>query len=125
MSEESSDMQKQAWREEYRSIDAIMKECLEGVPRPVVSPVLDDKMLDRAAAEKDMLAMLAESDKTEQNKDTRPITLGAKFGSAQNDQRIRRDTKIIRQNHKRLMLGCLKTLFWRHHDLQVAYGADK
>ena len=125
MSDKPSNLQKQAWKEEYAVIDAIMKECLEGKARPNVKYVLDEKALDRAEAEKDMLSMLAESDKTAEDKDSRPITLGAKFGSAQNDQRIRRDTRIIRQNHNRLMLGCLKTLFWRHHDLQVAYGADK
>ena len=73
---------------------------------------LDDADLDRAEARKqDMMA--AQTALTEQN----DVLQGAVNGEIHEEHRIRRDVKIARASHKRLMLSCLSTLASRRNDL--------
>lgn len=61
---------------------------------------------DRAAADHEMQTDVESADLTQPHG-----VFGTAYGRMQEDQRIRRDANVLRVSHKRLMRGCLETVF--------------
>lgn len=115
-----TELDKKALQDEYSSINALLWPYLHG--RQYDGPVsrLTAEDIDRAAAEQRALEQVESADMT----DTSVVAACADYALVQEDQRIRRDARIARQGHKRLMQGCLETLWRRQLKLKKELGIE-
>ena len=123
MSDTKTPIYRKALEEERNALASIIDACLTGRLRKEPEPVLTEQDLDRAAADNEearLVDEIAGDDKAAIAKQC--LQVASQHANVQEDQRVRRDTKIMRLNHKRLMLGCLQTMYWRKHDLEVSLG---
>ena len=112
-----NEVHKTALKDEQKVLKSILDTCLKGSERakPALELVGAD-VLDRKKSDADVIAAL-NGDK--QSEYTRMAQLSAYFGVHQESQRVRRDAKIMQQTHKRLMFGCLQTLYARYKNLDI------
>lgn len=114
---------KKALMEEHLGIASILESCTTGSPRKLPGKVLSDSDLNREAAEKAIqntiskIGGVGENGKKHADIMDQCLEVASFLANRQEDQRVRRDTRIMRTNHKRLMLGCLQTLYWRDQAL--------
>lgn len=123
MSKNTTPIYRKALEEEHSALASIIDACFSGSPRKEPERALDAEDLDRAAAdaaEAKVVDQIAGEDRAALMKQC--LQVAANHANVQENQRVRRDTRIMRLNHKRLMLGCLQTMYWRKHDLEVSLG---
>lgn len=112
----SSPIYKYALQDEAAEISSILNQATSGGVRKSPEVKLEDEELDREKADAALKRVVdtfthAQGGAASLTTDLAQIT--AFVTDRQEDQRIRRDTKIMRMRHKRLMLGCLQTLYYR------------
>lgn len=113
-----TELDKKALMDEYTSINQLLWPYLHGEPYTGAVSRLTAEDIDRAAAEQRALEEVEAADMTDKS----IVAACADYALVQEDQRIRRDAKIARQGHKRLMQGCMETLWRRQLKLKKELG---
>jgi len=108
------DVQTKAYEEIRRHQATILKPYVDGEDYTGASRVLELGDLDRSKPDRDMYDEL---NKTEPDKQ-KLYELSSEYAGFMSDQRTRRDMLIGRTGHKRLMYGCLETLYRRERKLE-------
>lgn len=113
-----TELDKKALQDEYTSLNKLLWPYLYGkqYTGTVFRLSVDD--IDRVAAEQRALAQVEAADMTDKS----VVAACADYALLQEDQRIRRDARIARQGHKRLMQGCLETLWRRQLKVKKELG---
>lgn len=99
----------QAAVNEMAAIESILTPCIKGTDHVPYIPTYTERDLDRADADDTLRVLIDTLDLDTAGTDG----LAALMALNQEEQRIRRDVKIMQMGHKRLMLGCLETLYRR------------
>jgi len=105
---------------ELEAIKHILEPCLKGTDHSPHMPTYTERDLDRADADDTLRVLVDTLDLNTAGTDG----LAALLAFNQEEQRIRRDVKIMRMGHKRMMLGCLETLYRRQLKLVKNLGKD-
>lgn len=120
---DSSTLEIKHMQDEKDALEAILTPYIQGGEAvEYKAPSITTEDLDRAAA--DAAATRTLSTRVDPAKQGN-ATIADGYKRVQNEQRIRRDTTIVRQNHKRLMMGALETLYRRQKTLEARLADAK
>lgn len=97
--------------EESKILEQVMASYLNCSLRSPIDTDITKDDLDRTKAEQQYIEDI--SNATDEFINKSPGVMGAYYAVRQNEQRVRRDINISRQTHKRLMQGCLETMYRR------------
>ena len=115
-----TELDKKALQDELTSLNQLLWPYLHGAQYTGAVSRLSAEDMDRAAAEQRALEQVEAADMTDRS----VVAACADYEIVQEDQRIRRDARIARQGHKRLMQGCLETLWRRQLKLKKELGIE-